>query len=312
MRKSALALVAIAVAVLAAAAGAATPTHTTITTQGSPGDMAVGLGSVWVTDHRLGVVYRIDPRTNKFKAIEVGESLCSLPVFGGRAVWIWGCDSDVTYKIDPSTNRVVGKREGVNPAFAGGSLWTVSSSNTVLRIDPKSGVTLASISADVANGGPTLGADGSMWISADDTVTRIGLETNKVKAVIPLPGWKPSGDLNGGFLYANYIAFAGGKIWNANAGGLYVIDPATNTAKRTKLVFHPLSVGGDVTPASGAGSIWVRTSNGSIARVSAANGALMARYPADPRGGGGGVAYGFGSLWVSNVGSGTIWREPIR
>jgi len=85
------------------------------------------------------VVYRIDPRTNKFKAIEVGESLCSLPVFGGGAVWIWGCDSDVTYKIDPSTNRVVGKREGVNPAFAGGSLWTVSSSNTVLRIDPKSG-----------------------------------------------------------------------------------------------------------------------------------------------------------------------------
>jgi len=68
-----------------------------------------------------------------------------------------------------------------------------------------------------------------------------------------------------------------------------------------------MSVAGDVTPAAGAGSIWVRTSNGSIARVNAANGALMGRYPADPRGGGGGVAVGFGSLWIGNVGTGTVW-----
>jgi streptogramin lyase len=314
MRKSlvlcALALVAFSGAV---AAAATSPKHVTITTKGFPGDSAIGFGSLWVTDHRVGALYRVNPSTNRFKTIEVGESLCSTPVFGAGAVWVWGCDSNVTYKIDPRTNRVVGKRLGVGPAFAAGSLWTMSASmDKLLRIDPKSGVTLASIPVDMANGGPTLGADGSMWVSADDAVTRVDLQTNKITAVIPLAGWKRSGDVEGGFLYANYIAFADGKIWDSNRAGMYVIDPATNTAKRIKLIFHPMSQGGDVQVASGAGSVWARTSDSSIARVDAATGSVVGRYPADGPGGGGGVAVGFGSLWVTSVGRGTIWRKPIR
>jgi sugar lactone lactonase YvrE len=302
------------VALSGAVAGAATSsTHVTITTRGFPGDSAIGFGSLWVVDHIDGVLYRVNPRTNRFKTIEVGESLCSMPVFGAGAVWVWGCDSNVTYKVDPRANRVVGKRLGVGPAFAAGSLWTMSATmDKLLRIDPKSGVTLASIPMDMTNGGPQLGADGSMWVSADDAVTRVDLQTNKVTAVIPLAGWKPSGNVPGGYLYANFIAFANGKIWDSNRAGMYVIDPATNTAERIKLTFHPMSLGGDVQVASGAGSVWARTSDTSIARIDAATGSVIGSYPADRAGGGGGTAVGFGSLWVTNVGKGTIWREPIR
>ena len=244
--------------------------------------------------------------------IQVGESLCGLPAFGGGAVWIWGCDSNVTYKVDPRTNRVVAQREGMNPAFAAGSLWTLSASNAILRIDPKSGLTLATIRADATNGGPALGADGSMWIEADDAVTRIDLQTNKVTAVVPLPGWKPSGDVPGGFLSANYIVFAYGKIWDSNAAGLYVIDPATNAAKMIPLKLHPFGQFGDVVVAAGAGSIWVRTSDSSVARIDPETGSVTKRYPADRAGGGGGIAVGFGSLWIGNFDSLTIWRESIR
>lgn len=299
------------VAVFTAVAGAATPKRVTIRQVGYAGDLAVGFNSVWAPDHRGGVLYRINHATNRVKAIEVGESLCGLPAFGGGAVWIWGCDSNVTYEVDPSTNRVVAQRRGGNPAFGDGSLWTLSPAGAVLRIDPRSGLTLATITADTTNGGPALAAAGSMWIEADDAVTRIDLQTNKVKAVIPLPGWKGSGDVPGGFLYANYIVYANGKIWDSNAAGLYVIDPATDHARRIAVELHPFSQFGDAVVAAGRGSIWIRTGDASVARIDPHTGTVTKRYSADRAGGGGGIAVGFGSLWIANFGSLTVWREPV-
>jgi hypothetical protein len=56
----------------------------------------------------------------------------------------------------------------------------------------------------------------------------------------------------------------------------------------------------------------MRTSDSRIDRIDTASGRVLATYPADGGGGGGGLAVAFGSLWVDNAGSDSVWREPIK
>jgi hypothetical protein len=172
----------------------------------------------------------------------------------------------------------------------------------IARIDP---------GTDISDGGPDTVAFGSLWVSGDAAVSRIDVNTNKVTAVIPLPDATPSGDVAGGYLYANYAEAASGKIWASNAAGLYEIDPASNAVTRFPIAFKALAQFGDIPVAVGQGSIWLRTGNASIARVDPASGKVVGKYPAAGAGGGGGYAVGFGSLWVANFGAHTVWREAI-
>lgn len=274
-----------------------------------PGDVGVGFGAVWVLDHRGGALYRISPG-NKVRRVEVGESLCAAPAFGAGSVWVWGCDTNRTYRIDPKRMKVTGHRQGIGPVFGAGSLWTDDNNGKTLRIDPASGVVLATIPADDSNGGPQGVWAGSLWDAADTTVTRIDVTTNKVTDTIPLPGAQPSGDKPGGYLYANFGVYAFGKFWDSNAAGMYVIDRAKNTAHTIGIPIKAMSQAGDIQVAAGAGSIWVRTSDTTVARIDPTTEKVIATYPA--AGGGGGIAVAFNSLWVINAGNGTIWRTPIH
>jgi len=312
-----IAVLGLATAALAAVtlpgATAAAPGHRTIAVGGSPVHLGIGFGSVWVLDHRLGIVYRINPQTNRFRRIAVGESLCATPAFGAGAVWVWGCDSNTTYKINAATNKIVKKVPGIGPVYGAGSLWVIDDSGNVVRVDPSSGLSLATIRPGVSvadDGGVAVVGDGTVWVSADTGVSRIDVATNMVTDVIPLPGGKVSGQVPGGLLGANYGVFTNGAFWDTNAAGIYKIDAATNTVSRLGVVLHPLSQFGDVPIAAANGSLWVRTSDTSIARIDETTGKVTARYPA--AGGGGGAVVGFGSLWNANFASGTVWRTPIN
>jgi streptogramin lyase len=310
-------VVALATAALAAVplvgATTAASTHRTIAACCFPADLGVGFGSVWVLDHRSGIVRRIDPRTNRIRKVTIGESLCSIPAFGAGAVWVWGCDSNTTYKIDARTDKIVKKVHGGIPVFGAGSLWLTDDSGKVLRVDPASGLVLATIPPGIEigdDGGISAFGDDSIWVSADTGVSRIDTATNKVTDVIPLAGGKVSGEVPGGLLGGDYGVFANGKFWDTNAAGIYEIDAATNAVTHLGVVLHPLSVFGDVPIAAADGGVWVRTSDSSVARIDQQTGQLTARYPAT--GGGGGAVVGFGSLWVANTASGTVWRTPVH
>jgi hypothetical protein len=298
-----------------AQAAVATDRHLVIRNVGVfPGDMAVGFRSVWVNDHRGGTVFRIS-RKNKVRRVEIGESVCSAPAIGGGRVWVWACDSNQTFEVDPVRMKIVGRRKGIGPVYGAGSLWTMDRNGKILRIDPKSGVVLARIDPqtdDEPNGGPDGVSAGSLWVSGDSSVSRIDVKTNKVSAVIPLPGAQPSGDKPGGYLYANFGVFAFGTFWTSNAAGMYAIDPATNRARQLGIKIKPLSQGGDVQVVAGAGSVWVRTSDKTVVRIDPKTGAVSERYPAAAAGGGGGIAVTFGSLWVANGGLSNVWRERVH
>jgi streptogramin lyase len=310
----ALALLATALVCATLAAGAASTTVIKTDSDGAPLHVGTGFGSIWVGDHRGGYLFRINPRTDKKIAINVVGGICAVPSFGAGYVWVSGCaDDNIYYQVDPKTNRVLRQRPGLYPVFGAGSLWVYDGGTGIARVDPRTGVRLTDINPGVdmsQNGGPLGYWDGKLWVYTDSAVSSIDPQTNKVSAVIPLPGGKPSGDYADGYLYGGLGALADGKIWVTNAAGLYAVDPAAGTATLAPVKIHAMTDFGDLYVAAGNGSVWVRTGDSSVARLDPADGHVQKRYPAT--GGGGGIVVVSGALWVANAGSDTIWREPIN
>lgn len=287
-----------------------------IAVPGFPGPVGVGFGAVWVGGHRNGAVYRIDPRTNRVVAtIEVPDTLCGDFAFGSGAVWAMNCQQGGVswiYRLDPQSNRVTGRRPGVSPVIADGSLWIVDDeAAAVLRIEPRSGRVQARIrrlGLDTGRLVVAVGAGfGSVWLYSDGgVVARIGTATDSVTALIPLPGARRSGPVGRGFLFGGPMAVAAGAVWIADPAGLFRIDPARNRARRLPIRAKPLSEYGHISVAAGAGRVWMRAGDRRIVAVDPRTARVTDRRPAS--GGGGNVGFGFDSLWVANAADDSVWR----
>jgi streptogramin lyase len=318
----------LAVASIALVAAAATPSAAAppgvvaIRTPGFPAHVSAGFRSIWVISHRGGYLYRIDPRTNRVAAtIDVTDALCFVPTVAGGALWVSNCGGlaafETVYKVDPATNRVVDRVPGNSPAFGAGSLWTfVSKENRIYRIDPRSGLVLktiriAQLGAD-ATGDFTVGgtAFGSTWIGTCSKVARISPATNVVQSIIRLPRSAACGTLRRGYLAGARMGFVDDRAWYVTENGLYSIDARSNRARRMPIRVLPHAEWGDDVVIGRYGSVWVRTSDTRVSRIDPRSGRVVATYPAT--GGGGGFTLAFGSLWVTNAISDTVWRERLR
>jgi YVTN family beta-propeller protein len=70
--------------------------------------VAVGFGSVWVSDRGDDTVRRIDPVTGRIRhVIAVGHIPASVAVDQG-SVWVTSQCAGTLSRIDPASNRVVG------------------------------------------------------------------------------------------------------------------------------------------------------------------------------------------------------------
>jgi len=272
-------------------------------------------GSIWVSTHRDVVLYRINPKANRIVArINLGADTCWLGA-SGRRVWASGCEGDNTTRvIDPRKNKIVGRVQGFGAIVGGGSLWLVRdpSSGILARLDPKTHVLLKTFRVSTTPDMPPILAGyafGSVWIGGPDTVRRIDGGTNTL-TVIPLPAAKTKPSPNQGYAGGGPMAFAGGKAWIGNPAGIYEIDPGKNTATLRPIRVGNLDQWGNIEMTSGLGSVWARTSGTRASRIDPATGKLVGRYPA--AGGGGGVAASYGSLWVTNAGLDSVWREPVK
>lgn len=299
---------------------AAKPARTVINTPSYPIFALSGYGSIWVGTHHSTLLYRIDPRTNRIaKRIVLHQTPCGTPVLGRNAVLVPDCQDEGgnTLAISPATNRVVRTFHASLGAYGYGSYWGLTlNAKFVKRLDPQTGVTLASIPSGISDSGAdyacvgTAGA-GSIWFGADadKTVSRIDAATNKVVAVIALPGAAAQPSPGQGYAGGCPMIYAAGKVWRANPAGIYEIDPATNTARLLRVHIGNLDMWGDMMWASGGGSLWVRTAGSTVTRIDPKTGNVLGSYPAT--GGGGGVTVAYGSLWVANAGADTVWREPL-
>jgi YVTN family beta-propeller protein len=291
----------------------------------SPGSPAFGADALWVPNTADGTVSRIDPSRNKVVAtIPIGDPKqlqeagcgadsvhsfmretflqrrCDLPsavAVGAGSVWVARNDQRALVRIDPSSNRVtnsiaVNAQPFEMAANARGVWLSDYLADNVVRVDPRTNRVAAVIGVDHGPSGIAL-ADDAVWVvnTRAEKLTRIDPKNNRVVATIdvgaqPLP-----------------VAIVQNDVWvrNEQASTVMRIDPVRNqVVGSVRVAQHAGRDGGDEMAAVGP-SLWV--SGLYLARVDVLTGTVGKQLPQP----GSSIAYGAGSLWVTDL-VGTITR----
>jgi YVTN family beta-propeller protein len=116
-------------------------------------DVALGLGSVWLSDRAADTVAQIDPVTRReVRLIEVGDEPTAIAV-GLGSVWVANLESDTVTRIEPSGARQPVRVDSISVgdgptdvAVGGDAVWVVNSlDGTVSRIDAETKRAVATI-----------------------------------------------------------------------------------------------------------------------------------------------------------------------
>jgi DNA-binding beta-propeller fold protein YncE len=273
----------------------------------------MGYGSIWVGAHRTNTLYRIDPTTDRIAAkIDLGQPSCAnMRAFDDR-IWVGYCDESTNeIVVSASTNQVVASIPSA--AVYGdldGAVWAASEDGSQLqRLDPTTLKVLASVDAPGVEG--VVGGR-YVWVADmpldsgnyNGTIFKVDPQTNKVVATLHTPETYHD-------VYMDYDE-ASGSIWlkGDNDHWLTALNTTTGVSRKIPLApYSALTDFADDPPTSGLGSIWVRTADDTVSRIDPQSGAITARFPATGKGGW--VVVGFGSMWVANSDSNTVWRVQV-
>jgi hypothetical protein len=250
--------------------------------RGTPVDVAAAFGSIWVANHKLDAVTRLDPDTMSVIAtIKAGEGPGWFAVTDD-AVWVSDQNGTGMTRIDPETN------EGSDPTghwapcgratVALGSIWQPAcDAHRIMRIDPTrsgaldvdspgktsliaAGTTLIAAGWDgLARLDPTtyaftpLGGHDPGWLMAFDGRTIWASNEREVLRIRPADG-SVAAKLS--IPEAGGVAFRDGAAWVTSSGGVVEVDPATNVIVRT------LPIGPSVAVVSDGPSLWVTSYGG--------------------------------------------------
>jgi outer membrane protein assembly factor BamB len=238
-------------------------------------DLAVGAGSVWVTQFD-GRLLRIDARTGRIRARIAARPIYfgSTVAFGGGFVWTGNDDrrykrGSTVAKLDPTDNHVVGKPlviagpEGPQSiVFGGGDLWVADHSGWLVKVNPKTMTVAARQRLAFGPHGVAAG-DRAVYVADAhaDRLLEADPKTAKIRRVSTLsPG-------------AIFPVLGAGSIWSSSAAGwsgptgsgddrVLRIDP------ETLRIAELLHVGGNVPSVGfGFGSAWAPDQRGHVVRI---------------------------------------------
>jgi YVTN family beta-propeller protein len=234
---------------------------------GTPGDVAAGPGSIWVTNVNGKTVSRIDASTNQVvQTIPVGGGPTGV-TFGGGAVWVAnGLDGTVS-RIDPTINQEVQQlRVGNGPsgvAYGEGAVWVANSvDGTVTRIDPNARRPPRTHPAGIGVSGIAVGF-GRLWVASPPTASVIVLDagTGRVLENVGVGG-EPSA-----------VAVGADAVWVTNRadGTVSKIDPrSAAVVDLTQVGERPEGV------AVGSEDVWIANSgDGTLVRLDPSSGDLV-------------------------------------
>ena len=227
----------------------------------------------------------------------LGAALVALVLFGGVTAGAWvalGQGPD-HHPAVPAARRLVTTtlpvRGGVTDvAFGDGSLWVPTLDETVVRMAPDDGRTLATIPVPgVSDYRYVAVGEGGVWVidGGTSTLTQIDPNINRVVGSLRLPSILDGITTGGGYVWITTVGDQGGELVR--------VDPAT-----TAVVGDPIRVGDGPGPMVFVdGALWVVNTNG--------GGSLMRIDPNTARVTGqwftnrspSAVAAGDGSVWVS-------------
>jgi serine/threonine-protein kinase len=273
-----------------------------IPTGTDPGSVAIGEGSVWVTNYTSNTVSRIDPVTNRAVTIRVGRGPYGVAIGQGSA-WVVNKLGRSVSRIDPSSNRVVGtfslEQQPWSVAVDDDGVWVglvvpgaPTGTAAVARLDPDSGslVTTIPVTGQPTNY-VTLG-EGSVWSVTDaGQVTQIDPATDRIVGTLSLERQGVG------------IVVGDGSVWvqgNGVAGVVYQIDPANVSVVAT------IAAGGNregglfanAGLAEGNGKLWVVDStDDALIGIATVSGQVVSRVSVGPVPSA--VAVGAGAVWVT-------------
>jgi streptogramin lyase len=274
-------------------------------------------GSLWILEPDVGepLVLRLDPETGgKQATIPVGGRLCQGIIAAFDA--LWACSDRGMVRIDPRTNAVTARiryaspRAFGRPAASDDAIWALAGDvvpTSVVRIDPRTNRVTATYRLGHTAGNLAFGS-GAVWISSpmDGLLLRLDPRTGKITVAVddlPAPTVVATGQ---GGVFVILYGTEDGPAANGEPA-LLRYDPRNDRQQRIDIGSSPSDSGDVVTD---RGAVWVRGSDPLIVRVDAATGAVDRAV----RGlglGDGALGIAFGSLWVTAVDRGTLWRLDV-
>jgi virginiamycin B lyase len=267
---------------------------------GDPDWMAVSEGAVWVTISSKNEVKQLRARDNTVGfTIKVKEP-CSGLVAAFGSLWIPSCGSHNLVRASLTTGKVQ-KTIPIPPADSeggitagAGSVWMASSSaGQVARIDPRTNKAVANIAVPAGSFCPIF-FKGYVWITSTEhsVLAKINPKTNRVIARIAV-GKNP-----------RFLTAGAGSIWTLNQGDGTVTRVEVKTGLRVADIPAGLAgKGGEIT--FGFDSIWATLEQFPITRIDAATNDIASQWTGA---GGDSIRAGHGTIWLTNLRGGKVWR----
>jgi virginiamycin B lyase len=280
-----------------------TPTHV-FKIEKVPDWVAVGPDAIWFSRRPDSTLNRLDAAKNEIVAtIPIGKRQCSGMVYGFDSMWLPHCGEDTLYRVDVKQNKVVATIPLAVAGSEGGltvtedSVWMLTDKAGVLsRIDPDTNKVVAEITTpagcyDAASG------FGSVWVTCTEAnlVLRVNPRNNLIEQRIAVPGGP------------RFLATGEGAVWTLNEvdGSVTRVDPKTNKVEATIDIGVPR--GGDL--AVGEGAVWASGFEFPLTRIDPTTNKAIQQWSGA---GGDAVRVAFGSVWLSFLREGFIWRIDPR
>lgn len=274
-------------------------------TEGSPDWQVTTEDAEWVTNAPKNTVHRMDLKTNTVTAvIPVGMRPCSGLAAGFGSVWAPNCGDKTVSRIDTKTNQVVATIAASPSASEGGiaaskeAVWLVTDAKGVLsRIDPATNAVTAQVAVPPNSAGVTFG-DGLIWVTTPEANMLTGVDpaTNKVMYSVPVgPG-------------PRFVTAGAGSVWTLNQGDGTVsrVDAKTGKLVANIEVGVP-GTGGEI--AFGEGHVWATVFEIPISEIDPATNTVVKQWFGP---GGDSIRVAHGSVWLSNLRDGNVWRIDAK
>jgi YVTN family beta-propeller protein len=270
--------------------------------EGTPDWQVLTEDAVWVTNGPKNTIHRLDAKSNTVAAtIEVGKRPCSGLAAGFGSIWVPNCGDNTLSRVDMKTNQVVATLP-IGPANSEGglatspdSVWMLTDKKGILsRIDPKTNKVTAEIEVPSGSYACVLGEDGAIWISSTENnlVSRVDPKTNVVTDKIAV-GPQP-----------RFLTAGGGAIWTLNQGdGTVSRVDIKSKSLVVNITLGAPGTGGEI--AFGEGYVWVTVFEIPISQIDPATNKVVHQWLGP---GGDSIRAGMGSVWLSNLRQGNLWR----
>jgi serine/threonine protein kinase/streptogramin lyase len=259
-----------------------------------PGGLALGGGHVWLADAEHNALYRVDPRTNSFRAVVKGiESETGL-AFGGGSVWVLNTIDNTVSQLDPRSGTIL-HVVALPPGIAGGAIAANEERVWVAQATARGNLTFVNTSSyatgivNVASGSlpaPNFGdvaiGQGALWAIGRDPAA-----ASPTGGVVKL-------DPKSGKLLARVGAedfrcacAASPAMLAAGQEGVWVVQSVAATASIAPSgdrVVRSVRAGSSVDAvAVGAGSVWMLSpADGTVTRVDPKTGTILKTFEVGP------------------------------